>query len=153
MFIASVDLSGFRVQARRSLDTIHLGIADAARNGAIEGAAEAKAVGRFKNRTGYLRAGIVARLLASSFRSVQWEILSLAPYSRYVESGTRPHMILPRNGVALRFMMNGQEVFARKVNHPGTKAQPFMGPALLKAGRVMRRELELLPHKLQKLWD
>lgn len=52
------------------------------------------------------------------------------PYSAYVEFGTRPHEIRPKSsdGV-LRFKVNGNDVYARVVNHPGTKAQPFVRPA------------------------
>jgi HK97 gp10 family phage protein len=53
-----------------------------------------------------------------------------APYGGYVEFGTKPHVIRPKNpsGV-LVFKINGQKVFAKKVNHPGTQAQPYVRPA------------------------
>ena len=52
------------------------------------------------------------------------------PYASYVEFGTAPHQIKPKtaDGV-LRFQVNGQTVYARVVNHPGTRAQPFVRPA------------------------
>lgn len=52
-----------------------------------------------------------------------------APYAIYVEMGTKPHEIRAKNGGALAFQMNGHTVIVRKVNHPGTKAQPFIEPA------------------------
>jgi hypothetical protein len=56
--------------------------------------------------------------------------LMIAPYAPYVDQGTRPHEIKPkRPGGVLVFKMNGQTVFAKKVHHPGTKAQPFVLPA------------------------
>lgn len=70
--------------------------------------------------------------------------------ARYLEYGTRPHIILPRKAKALRFApgkgsrLSGSPrkgasvVFARRVRHPGTKPYPFMMPgariALRKAG-------------------
>jgi HK97 gp10 family phage protein len=52
------------------------------------------------------------------------------PYAAYVEFGTRPHEIRPKQaGGVLRFQMGGQTVYAQVVNHPGTKAQPFVRPA------------------------
>lgn len=70
----------------------------------------------------------------------------------YLEHGTRPHIIRPRRGKALRFAVgsanrrltgtprNGAPVvFARFVRHPGTKAQPFLRPSV---EVVMARELE-----------
>ena len=52
-----------------------------------------------------------------------------APYGVYVEFGTKPHKITAKNGKALAFKMNGQNVVVRSVNHPGTRAQPFVQPA------------------------
>lgn len=47
-----------------------------------------------------------------------------------VNDGTRPHIIRPRRARALRFTVNGRVVFARVVNHPGTKPRPFLDRAL-----------------------
>lgn len=52
------------------------------------------------------------------------------PYASYVEFGTKPHQIKPKKpGGVLVFNAGGQKVYARVVNHPGTKAQPFVRPA------------------------
>lgn len=49
----------------------------------------------------------------------------------YVINGTRPHTIRPRKpGGVLRFTVNGRVVYARFVNHPGTKANDFLRKAL-----------------------
>jgi hypothetical protein len=45
-----------------------------------------------------------------------------------VEYGTKPHMIYPVHAKALRWESDGQVHFAKKVRHPGTKAQPFIRP-------------------------
>ena len=56
--------------------------------------------------------------------------LNVAPYAPFVDRGTRPHVIEPKSpGGVLAFKVKGQMVFAKKVNHPGTKAQPFVLPA------------------------
>lgn len=47
------------------------------------------------------------------------EIWSTANHYRYVDEGTRAHII---EGL-LRFVINGAVVFSRDVHHPGTKAQ------------------------------
>jgi len=44
-----------------------------------------------------------------------------ADYASYVDEGTPPHQIRPRNARVLRFRVGGKTVFARVVNHPGTK--------------------------------
>ncbi len=43
-------------------------------------------------------------------------------YALGLEKGTKPHVITPRRRRALRFVVGGREVFARRVNHPGTRA-------------------------------
>lgn len=71
-----------------------------------------------------------------------------ANYASFVEFGTRPHVIMPRRRKMLRWTVgsttgryvtsrsgrqryqggqSGSYVFAQRVNHPGTRAQPFMG--------------------------
>jgi HK97 gp10 family phage protein len=54
------------------------------------------------------------------------EIYPTAKYAPYVNFGTKPHVIEPKNGKVLAFKSGGKLIFARKVNHPGTKANPFM---------------------------
>ncbi|MFH8577113.1 hypothetical protein [Streptomyces zaomyceticus] len=63
-------------------------------------------------------------------RGLQGVITCDHPAVRYVLDGTRPHVIRPRNAKALRFDMGGRIVFAKKVNHPGTRANNFLGEAL-----------------------
>lgn len=44
--------------------------------------------------------------------------------------GSRPHVILPRRGRALRFKSGGMVVYARRVLHPGTRPNPYLVTAL-----------------------
>lgn len=66
---------------------------------------------------------------------VTGSVTSHAPYSVFVHEGTRPHVIRPRNASALRFKAGGETVFASSVNHPGTRARPFLTNAV---ARVLR---------------
>jgi hypothetical protein len=60
-------------------------------------------------------------------------------YAQFVELGTRPHIIRPRNKKMLAWGKNrrlsgsarsGSEmIFAHEVHHPGTRAQPYIMPA------------------------
>lgn len=50
-------------------------------------------------------------------------------YAVYVELGTRPHVIESHGDYPLRNRETGQ-AFGRRVSHPGTRAQPFLRPAL-----------------------
>ena len=47
------------------------------------------------------------------------------PYGELVISGTRPHTIFARNAKALRFTVGGRVVFAKSVQHPGTKPNRY----------------------------
>jgi HK97 gp10 family phage protein len=84
-----------------------------------------KAVQYAPERTGFLR-----RNIRMSVEGLTGRVISQAPYSAYVEFGTRPHMIFPRRARALRFEVGGRTVFARYVHHPGTRGQFFMRRAL-----------------------
>ena len=64
------------------------------------------------------------------FGAMSAEIGPTAEYGDDVEYGTQPHVIRARPGGSLVFVgRDGQLVFAKEVNHPGTQPQPYMGPA------------------------
>jgi hypothetical protein len=46
-------------------------------------------------------------------------------YGWFVREGTEPHEIRPRLAKALHFFIGEDEIFATRVNHPGTKANPY----------------------------
>lgn len=46
-------------------------------------------------------------------------------YGWFVREGTEPHEIRPRLAKALHFFMGDTEVFAMKVDHPGTSPNPY----------------------------
>jgi hypothetical protein len=55
-------------------------------------------------------------------------------YAAAVHGGTAPHQIRPRRpGGVLRFETGGQVVFTTLVNHPGTRAQPWLREAMEEA--------------------
>jgi hypothetical protein len=63
------------------------------------------------------------------------EVISTNPHTLFVHNGTPRHFIRPRrsNGF-LRFEVNGRVVYARVVNHPGYRGDPFLTRALRDAG-------------------
>jgi len=83
--------------------------------------------GRFFNRTGKLRTSMKGRSRSLGLFRVTANINADAPYARFVDEGTRAHIILPRNAPRLRFFWAkiGQWVSAKKVNHPGTTGRFF----------------------------
>jgi hypothetical protein len=70
--------------------------------------------------------------LARSFPGtlqVKEDVISytLPEYAKFVEFGTRPHIILPKNKTSLKFKVaGGQEILTKRVEHPGTRPNPFI---------------------------
>jgi hypothetical protein len=85
--------------------------------------------------TGTLSAGTLLGTVSSSLPRALW-----------VEEGTKAHVILPRKKKALRWASNGTGAegwrFAKKVNHPGTKAKPFLKPALASKREAIESKFE-----------
>lgn len=52
--------------------------------------------------------------------------------ARLHHDGTRPHKIFPKKSKTLRFHSHGKIVFARVVNHPGTKPNKYLTDNLKK---------------------
>ena len=46
-------------------------------------------------------------------------------YGWFVREGTQPHEIVPRLAKALHFFIGDAEIFAMRVNHPGTRPNPY----------------------------
>jgi hypothetical protein len=63
-------------------------------------------------------------------------VVAAPKHAIFVHNGTKPHIILPKRAKVLKFKSRrGLTVFAKKVNHPGTSANPFMKRALDQAIR------------------
>jgi HK97 gp10 family phage protein len=88
--------------------------------------------------TGTLRASIQT-LDAGQLRKIVGTNVEYAPD---VEFGTGPHVIEPDDAEALRFTVDGEEVFAARVEHPGTEAQPFLRPSLREHQDTLAREIQ-----------
>lgn len=63
-------------------------------------------------------------------------------YGPVVERGSGPRVIVPRTAKVLAFPINGETVFARRVNHPGTRPHPFLVPALMQNIDLVNRRVQ-----------
>ncbi len=93
-------------------------------------------------RSGALKATIRSELVKRSdgYRVHVTAGSSSVPYSDWHHDGTRPHVITPKRGKFLVFKgRGGQTIYARKVQHPGTKANPFLRDAATAVGLKVRR--------------
>lgn len=78
--------------------------------------------------TGRLRAGTQLVVDEPDGWSVTGHVQNLVEYALDVHDGTGPHRIEPRDpGGVLRFTgADGGIVYAKYVNHPGTRPRPFL---------------------------
>lgn len=98
-----------------------------------------KAHPTFKPRSGELQ----AKTRWIPFRGRSIKIQNTAPHNHFVEYGTKPHVIRPRRkGGSLRFVVKGKVVFAKRVNHPGTRPLKFLYRATTAAGRILQQGIE-----------
>lgn len=79
--------------------------------------------------------------VAAAYGSMRSHVVaSDVEYAVYVEFGTGPHIIRPKEGGTLAFEVGGETVFAKEVKHPGT---PPNG-ALRKAVRTALANLDAI---------
>jgi hypothetical protein len=175
MFTATVDVGDFRRRVAMTQQRINLTLVKAVSDAADAGVDEAKK-GRFKDHTGYLRRQIRHDPIRKGATEVFSYLVSATSYSRFVEYGTKPHMIYPKAGhgfigplvagqsrraitdigthrIALRWYVGGQPVFARYVRHPGSAPYPFMRPGAQYAAVVLRDRLLGGFYGLQTVWN
>jgi len=73
--------------------------------------------------------------------------LQRAPHALFVHWGTRPHVIKPKNKKSLRWVSGNRFIFAKFVNHPGYKGDPYMVRATTDAKdhfEKLKRQLEIV---------
>ena len=85
-------------------------------------AKEGTGAGRLRQSIRYERNTRAGGVSASFYTTV--------PYAKYVIEGTSPHIIRARAARALHWKDAGGARFARQVNHPGTKPNPFPNEAV-----------------------
>lgn len=101
----------------------HLGAAADDLMGRLGGMVEQDAKRLAPKRTGELAASIRCEVNQGVFR-----VGSDLDRALWMEEGTAPHIIRPKNGKAL-FWEGADHPYAL-VNHPGTRPAPFLRPAL-----------------------
>jgi hypothetical protein len=93
-------------------------------------------------RTGALRASIHNTAGKSkNMQGIWFDVGSKDKKALWMESGTRPHVITPKNGPYLVFFWArvGHVVRMKAVNHPGTRAYRYLETALTRSFRVWER--------------
>lgn len=80
---------------------------------------------RFKAHTGQLERSITPEMVSDTSAVIRLDA-AVAPYAAYVHQGTAAHKIVPRRKLALRWTDGGRFCFSKRVNHPGTRPDPFL---------------------------
>ena len=119
--IDSSDLNKFSVILRELPDEIKNDVRKVVKNSAFNIERNAKSSASVK--TGHLRRSISTKM-GDMEATIHTSNLKYAPM---VEFGTRPHIIRAKNKKALYW--KGAKHPVKKVNHPGSKAKPYLIPA------------------------
>ena len=84
-------------------------------------------------RTGRMANALADRRMQSDFGRYLEGAVGVNPgtggqrgYAQIVTSGSRPHVIQARTAKALRFVVGGRVVYTRRVQHPGTRPNPYL---------------------------
>lgn len=84
------------------------------------------------------RSGMTEKSIMSLAKDNQGTVMLTNNIARWQHEGTKAHLIVPRSKKVLRFAVNKEFVFSKRVRHPGIKADPF----LYKAADVMQPTIE-----------
>lgn len=173
-----IDVTDNADEVRRDVAEAERAISDHIRRGVeravTEGAEEARS--HIHSVSGRLAEKTTGRVEVSAPGGATGVIEAGTEYASFVEEGTEPHAILPKaaaglvgplpegqsrrkrgTGAPRSFLSwvgaDGAQHFAREVHHPGTQPHPFLGPAYLKAERVLEAEAELGIARAQEILD
>lgn len=94
--------------------------------------------------TGRLKGSITTNIIGQ----FNGEVGTNVEYANIIEEGSRPHAIRPNKKKYLYWQ--GAEHPVKEVNHPGTKASPFMEPAAIKNEKKFNQDLEKLAKEILK---
>lgn len=95
---------------------------------------ETQAKSKVGVRTGTLQ-GSISRVRTVEKGNLEVTVGSLIRYGGAHHQGAKPHTIRARRVKFLRFTVAGKVVFAKKVNHPGNKPNPYLSSFLREAVR------------------
>lgn len=83
---------------------------------------------RFTSRTGNLEQAVQSEL--KGLRGIVYLDEKKAPYGLAIHNGARARVIKPKYRKALRWADGGKFIFAKRVNWPGIRPDPFLYQAL-----------------------
>ena len=72
------------------------------------------------------RSGMTEKSIMSEVKENQGTVYLGSSTAVFQHEGTEAHLIVPRSKKVLRFAVNKEFVFSKRVRHPGIKADPFL---------------------------
>lgn len=85
--------------------------------------------------------------------SVELRNIRFGDIVRFINDGTKgPYIIEAKNALALRFVVDGQLRFAKKIVHPGIRARKFV-QRVLNDKSLEKEYLQVLDRELQLIYD
>lgn len=103
---------------------------------------------RLASRRVKVRSGKTRRSIRIKNASQRRAAVQATGGARFLEAGAKPHALKARKLTAMKFNASGRPHFAKRVRHPGHRAQPFLRPS----GRDALHRLPMLREVL-KLWN
>lgn len=148
MLTLDADIEGFLAEVEQLDRALATGLQGAVGKAVEAGQNEARTNHRFTSRTNTLTDNTKGRVTATTAHGAEGVLESTAPYAAAVNDGSQAHVIQARNAQALAFEKDGETVFARAVQHPGTAADPFFDRGVAKTETVLVAEVEKALDKL-----
>lgn len=92
--------------------------------------------------------GLMQSRTTVSPRGLEATAKASTPYASFVRDGTRPHVIRPRRGRVLSFYWPkaGKQMFLARVNHPGTRSNPWWNNAIRRWPSLLEASLRRAPN-------
>ena len=179
MLTLAVDLADYQRGRRESVRVLRAGIRKAVKEAVEDAADYARNNHTHKRRSGFLtdRQQLRGYITRNYLDGADGVIENRAFYAPFIEYGTRPHRIWPKEGhgfagplkpgqgrraiddigthrIMLRFQVGGRTVFAPYVDHPGNRPMPFMEPTGPRAAETIRLELYVDTFtRLSQIWN
>lgn len=125
-----------------SLDSFRRNLRLAVKDSTEKVAEYARENHRFTSRSGNLERAVDTRFSNHGLVGTVFLNKNRAPYGPFVHAGTKPHTITPKNRRALRWVSGNRFIFAKQVNHPGTREDPFLYEALDNQREVISKIFE-----------
>ncbi|MBS3953637.1 MAG: hypothetical protein KGZ88_11875 [Methylomicrobium sp.] len=94
------------------------------------------------SKTGKLESSLKIRKIDDGY-AIEHD-LQIAPHAVFVHWGTKPHVIKPKYKKRLRWASGSGFIFAKFVNHPGYKGDPYMVEAANQAPKHLERIINSL---------